>query len=321
MSKRHLTLLVAFFFIFWFAVSSQTQVRADKSRQVVTIAEQYGLAYAPIQIMRQLKLLEKNLPGVQVKWRQLGNTAIIREAMLAGEVDMGFMAIPPFLIGYDKGMQWKIACGLSQSPVGLVTNRNWVRSIKDFSSKDRIAVPQPGSVQHILLSMACEQEMGDARKYDKQLVTLAHPDGMTALLAKKDITAHFTAPPYLFMELETKGARQVLDGREVMGGDFTFIVGVVPAKFHDENPRTYKAIVKSIGQAIDYLNADLRRAAQRLAPEYQLPEEELFKYLTWPGMAYTTAIKGIDRFSGFMLSQGYLSRKPRPKEILWDDEP
>ncbi len=159
---------------------SATKENPDATSHI-TIAEQYGLAYAPLQVAKKLQLLEKNLPGLEVTWRQLGNTAAIREAMLAGEVDAGFMAIPPFLIGWDKGMEWKIACGLSTSPVGLVTNKEGIRSLRDFTAADRIAVPQPGSVQHILLAMACDNLFGDPQKLDHILVTMAHPDGMNAL--------------------------------------------------------------------------------------------------------------------------------------------
>ncbi|MDF2523174.1 MAG: ABC-type nitrate/sulfonate/bicarbonate transport system, periplasmic component, partial [Clostridiales bacterium] len=83
----------------------------DRNKQSLSIAEQFGLAYAPLQIIKELDLLEKNLPETDIRWKQLGNTAAIREAMLADEADAGFMAIPPFLIGWDKGMTWKIACG------------------------------------------------------------------------------------------------------------------------------------------------------------------------------------------------------------------
>ena len=67
--------------------------------KTVTIAEQYGLAYAPLQIMRSREFYEKLEPGIEIKWVKLGNTAAIREAVLAGEVDLGFMGLPHFLIG------------------------------------------------------------------------------------------------------------------------------------------------------------------------------------------------------------------------------
>ncbi len=297
---------------------SKSENTSDDAK--INIAEQYGLAYAPLQIVKELKLIEKNLPGIQVNWKQLGNTAAIREAMLANEVDAGFMAIPPFLIGWDKGMDWKVACGLSTSPVGLVTNNAEIKSIKDFTEKDRIAVPQPGSVQHILLSMACERELGDSKKLDNLLVTLAHPDGMNALLAKRDITAHFTTPPYLIKELETPGMHEILNGRQAAGEDFTFIVGVTTKKFHDNDPKSYDALVKAIDEAVKFMNSNKEETLRILSKQYEMSMDEVEKNLGMEGTQYSISVKGIDAFAGFMERNGYISKAPqKAKEVVWEN--
>lgn len=292
-----------------------------KGTAIINIAEQYGFAYAPLQIAKELKLVEKNLPGVTVNWKQLGNTTAIREAMLANEVDIGFMAIPPFLIGWDKGMDWKIAFGLSSSPVALVTNREDISSIRDIGDKDRIALPQPGSIQHILLSMACERELGDAKRLDNLLVTMAHPDGMNALLAGKEITAHFTTPPYLLQELQVKGMHEILNGKQAFGKDFTFIAGVTTRKFHDEKSREYEAVLKSVAEAMDYMKDNRKEAVEILSRQYEMSVEEVEKNLSVEGLEYSLSIKGVDDFAGFMERNGYISKSPGSiKEIIWDDK-
>lgn len=293
---------------------------AKPAEATINIAEQYGLAYAPLQIVKEFKLIEKNLPGVKVNWKQLGNTAAIREAMLANEIDAGFMAIPPFLIGWDKGMDWKIACGLSSSPVALVTNKKEIKSIKDFGVKDRIALPQPGSVQHILLSMACERELGDSKKLDNLLVTMAHPDGMNALLSNQDITAHFTTPPYLLKELDTPGMHEILNGKQALGEEFTFIAGVTTKKFHDNSPREYEALMKAIAQAIEFMGRNREETLEILGKQYEMSIEEVGRNLDMEGTEYSTSIKGVDAFAEFMERNGYISEAPKnAEEIVWDD--
>jgi len=295
------------------------KVEKADGKYKISIAEQYGLAYAPLQIMKEKKLLEKNLPGIEVSWSQLGNTAAIREAMLANKLDVGFMALPPFLIGWSNGMDWKIASALSSSPVGLVTNSENIKSIKDFTEKDRIAVPQPGSVQHILLSMAAEKEFGDSHKLDNKLVTMAHPDGMNALLSKKDVTAHFTSPPYLFEELENKAMKEILTGEEALGSEFTFIAGVTTKKFHDNNPEIYSAFVKALHESMDFITNNPKEASKILAPIYKLSEEKTLKYLTAPGTEYSKEVKGILQFAEFMKKNNYINKIPNFNDILWED--
>ncbi|TCL69398.1 NitT/TauT family transport system substrate-binding protein [Hydrogenispora ethanolica] len=285
----------------------------------ISIAEQYGLAYAPLQIMKEMKFLEKKLPGLKVVWSQLGNTAAIREAMLAGKVDVGFMAIPPFLIGWNHGMPWKIACGLSESPVGLVTNQQEIRSLGDFTKTARIALPQPGSVQHILLAMACERQLGDAKKLDNQLVTLSHPDGMNALLAKKDITAHFTAPPYLFKELLHPDMHQIMDGTEAFGKEFTFIVGVCTEQFHQQSPRVFKAFLQALQETLRFMRENPEQTVSRLSAEYKIPAAELNQYFQEKGLKYNLEVKGVKEFAAFMKRQGYINKLPRKmSELYWE---
>ncbi|KPU45317.1 alkanesulfonate transporter substrate-binding subunit [Oxobacter pfennigii] len=298
---------------------TKMQGRKDNQERI-QIAIQFGLAYAPLEIMKQQKILEKNLPGVEIEWKQLGNTAAIREAMLSGDLDAGFMAIPPFLIGWDKGMEWKICCGLSKSPVSLVTWKENIKSIRDFTKEDRIAMPQPGSVQDILLAMACGKGFDNPRKFEGQIITLSHPDGMNALLTRGDVTAHFTAPPYLSMELEEPGVHEILKGNDVMEGDFTFIVGVTTDKFYDNSPELYEGFIASIKESADFINDNPEEAAHILSQVYDMPEEDILEYLHMEGVEYGLNVEGTKKFAGFMKKNGYISRDiTNERDIFQED--
>src|SRR6056297_2465030 len=288
----------------------------QKNEKTLVVAEQYGLAYAPLQIVRAQGLLEAELPEYRVEWRRLGNTAAIREAMLAGRLDAGFMGIPPFLIGYDRGMEWRIFTGLSEAPLGLVSWREDVRSLEDFGPEDRIALPQPGSIQHILLSMACERQLGEARALDNRLVTMNHPDGMNALLSGRGISAHFTSPPYLMEELAAKGTHLVVSGREAMGGDFTFIVGVATNSLLQESPEAIGALRRALAQAIYLLEHEREQVLGLLSNEYGLEQETLTDYLDWEGMEYSQQVAGVERFIEFMRAQGYLESSFSVGQVL-----
>ena len=278
----------------------------QSSQKSITIAEQYGLAYAPVQLIKELKLLEESDPDLKIEWKQLSNTTSIRESMLAGEVDIAFMAIPPFLIARDKGMEWKIISGLSESPLGLMTNREAINSLSDFKDEDKIALPQPGSIQHILLSMAAQRKFGDSGKFDEQLLTMSHPDAMNALLAGGEVSSHFASPPYLFLESREEGIKKVLSGKEAFGGDFTFIVGVSTEGFYQNQSENYKIFSAALKEAINFMQKNSAEAADILADNYNLSESEMREYLNWPGMIFTSEIKGLEEFITFMTAEGYL---------------
>jgi len=275
----------------------------------VRIAEQFGLAYAPLTVVRSRGLLEERLPGTEVEWVQLGNAAAIREAMLAGRLDIGFMGIPPFLIGADRGMEWKVFTGLARAPLNLVTINPAVRNLSDIGPQHRIALPQPGSIQHILLSMASQREFGDPTRFDNQLLTLAHPDAMTALLSGAGVTAHFASPPYVYEELAADGAQSILSGNEAFGGPFTFIVGVSAPGFAEESggETALRELNAVLAESMALIQQEDSTVVAELAGLYGVPDDKLRTYLGNPELVYTSRVEGLRRFLEAMTEFGYLT--------------
>lgn len=290
----------------------------EEKPKEINIAEQFGIAYAPLQIMREQKLLEKALPGVKINWKQYGGPIPIREGMLAGEIDFGFMGSAPVLIGIDNGMKWKYATGISFNQVALVTDRPGINSIRDFSDEDRIAILSPGSTQHILLCIASNQEFGDPNKFDNQIVSLSHPDAMDALIADTEITAHFATPPYVDIELK-HGMKIVTTAEEIMGQPFTFITGVALEAFYEERPEEYAAIILSLNTAIDYINNNLDEAVSLLAPIYGIDEAALKSQMTYHGTIYSNQLTGIDKLAEEMYRIGVLKNPINYHEVVFPE--
>ncbi len=290
--------------------------KQNSEDKTIRIGEQYGLAYAPLQIMKAKAFLEELRPEVTVKWLKLGNTAAIREAILSGDLDAGFMGIPPFLIARDKGMEWKIATGLSSSPLGLVVPVNTYTNLSDFKINSRIALPQPGSIQHILLTMAAERESGDPTMLDKNLISLKHPDGMNALLSGA-VEGHFTSPPYLFYEDDNRDFEILITGDEAMGEPFTFIVGAVTEKFYNENRGLYDDYLTALKQSITFIDKNRSETVEILSKVYGMDKDILSEFLYRPGMVFDTSVKGLNRFISFMESRGYLENSLTPESVLF----
>ena len=265
----------------------------------VNIAEQFGIAYAPLQIMKEQQLLEKALPGVKINWKQYGGPTPMREAMLAGEVDFGFMGSAPVLIGIDNGMKWKYATGISFNQVALVTDNPNIKSLRDISDTDRIAILSPGSTQHALLSIASNQVFGDPDKFDNQIVSLSHPDAMDALIADTEIVAHFSTPPYLDKELAL-GMHIVTTGEEIMGQPFTFITGVALEDFYENQPEEYDAFLIALNTAIDFINNNMDESVSILAPIYGIDEAALKVQMTYNGTIYSNELLGIEKLADEM---------------------
>src|SRR5258708_34964407 len=99
--------------------------------------------------------------------------------------------------------------------------------------------------------MAAEAALGgkfDA--LDHLTVSMAHPDGMVAMLSgKSEITGQFTSAPFMYQELQHTRVHHVLSSYEALGGPSTINLEWTTTKFHDQNPRLYRAFVTAHDEA------------------------------------------------------------------------
>lgn len=296
-----------------------TPVRAEVKE--VRLAKQYGLGYLPLIIMEEHRLIEKHakaagLGDIKVSWATLGGGGAVNDALLSGSVDYIASGVAPLVVLWDKSKgAVKGVSSLISTPNYLNTNNPAVKTIRDFTDKDRIGLPTVKvSIQAIILQMAAAKEFGQEHyaKLDKLTVTMKHPDAMAALLSgKSEITGHLTSPPFMFQELDDKRVRTVFSSYDVLGGPHTFNVFTTTKAFHDKNPKTYAAVFAALEEAIAYINKNKRPAAEIYQKASKTKEslDDLIKQINHPTVSYTTTPLNISRFSDFMYRTGTIKTK------------
>lgn len=228
----------------------------------LTIAHQYGIAYAPLEVMKQQKLIEKHYDGVEVEWSTLNSGSAINEGFLSGDIDVGAMGVGPAVTGVTSGVPYKICSNMSAQPHKIMTNNPNIKSLKDITD-EKIALVNIGSIQHILLAMAAKEQLGDAHALDENIAAMAHPDGMSSLISGS-VDCHLTTSPYVFKEAEEDGITEVEALESVWPSGNSFIVAVASTDLQENNPELYDAVVAALAEAIDYINNNTAEAAEML---------------------------------------------------------
>jgi len=299
-------------------VSTNESSPVDKK---IVIAYQHGMAYAPLNIMDKQELFEKYLPDVEIELKELGSGSAMNEGIISGDVDIAMMGVAPYLIGWDKGVPYKIYSAISHQPSGLVTYDSEITSLVDFTKEDKIALPSYGSIQHILLAMAAEKELGDMHAFDEQLINMKHPEGMQTLMTKQEVKGHFTTSPILNKELEIEGYHQVVSGVEAFGGDFTFAVGVAANDFYNNYPELYDGLVQATNEAMEFINENPEKTAEILAEVEGVTPEIMLTYLQADGVDYTSEPCGILEMAQFMQRGEFISKVPTSMdELVFDND-
>ncbi len=232
----------------------------------ISIAQQFGIGYLILDVLQDQKLIEKHgkAAGVDIK------------------------------VEWSKGRQnVKAVASLGSLPNYLITNNPKVKTIKDLSDKDRIAVPAAGTgFQSRTLQIETARVFGkdEFKKFDNISVSLPHPDATAALISGgSEINTHFSSAPFYYQALENKNVHKVISSYQILGGPATFNVLYTTQKFHDENPKTYKAFYAALVEAAQFVKGNKAKAAETFirVQKSKLPLEFVRKIVEDPENDFT----------------------------------
>lgn len=298
------------------------------------IVRQFGLAFLPIMVMNSEKLYEKRAAelGIETKpvYMTLGSNTAVNEALISGSVNIVTNGPPGFLTLWSraKGSSSEIKCIAS-----LVSQSSWlntrdpnIKSIRDFTDKDRIALSAiKVSIPAIILQMAAAKEFGQAEygRLDKLTVSLSHPDGMSMLLnGKTEINSHFTSPPFQNIERKTSGVHTILTSEDVMGGPSTWSLLFTTVKFKNENPKAIKAFVTALDDAQKFIKANPDKAADiylASSKEGGATKADILQILGDGSINYTLAPQKMMVYANFLKEVGMLKSVPENwKELFFE---
>ncbi|PWC40379.1 ABC transporter substrate-binding protein [Azospirillum sp. TSO22-1] len=287
------------------------------------IAIQYGLGYLPLMVAKNKQLIEKHAEArgagpVKVSWIVLNGGAATNDALLTGNAHIVGAGIAPLLTIWDKtrtSNPVKALTGLDSSAYWINSNNANVRTIRDLTDKDRIAVPAVKiSINSVVLQIAAEKEFGPGHHYDfeKLTVQLSPPEATAALVSgKTEITGHITTPTYGTVQLASPNVHRILSSRDVFG-TATLVLAYGTTKFYEENPKLAAAFVDAVRDGLALIERDKEEAARvYLAEESnKLTHAEVVALLNNPDISYSLVPVNTGVIADFMHRVGSIKTKP-----------
>lgn len=299
----------------------------------IRIAEQFGIVYLLLNVVRDQHLIEKHgkAQGIDIKvdWTQLSGGAAVNDALLSGSIDIAGAGVGPLLTIWDRthGRQnVKAVASLGNFPYYLLSNNPGVKTIADFTEKDRIAVPAVGvSVQSRFLQYAAAKQWGDKEyaRLDKFTLALPHPDASAALIAGgTELSGHFSNPPFQDQELANPNVHVVLNTYDLLGPNSPTVL-FATEKFRDKNPKTYKAFVDALAEAADFAQHDKGAAADTYirVTGAKIDRAALLKIIDNPQFEFSVTPKNTYPLAEFLYRIGAIKNKPESwKDYFFQDE-
>jgi len=301
----------------------------------IRLAKQFSMGYVQFNVLEHQKLIEKHaaalgVPDLKVTWATFNGPDAMNTALVSGSVDVVSGGVPGLVTLWAKTKGTALAVrglsALSSQPFLMNTREARIKTVKDLTDSDRIAVPAVKvSVQAVTLQMAAAQAFG-FDKYDKLdalTLSLSPPDATIGLLGgSQTFDCVFSVPPFQQQQLENPGIHTVLNSFDVMGGPHTFTVAWTTAKFHDENPTVTKALMAALAEATDVINKD-KMAAARLWIEdshSKLSPDFVHNVLAGPQVKWTLVPENTMKYAEFMHKVGTIKEAPASWKDLFFPE-
>lgn len=224
----------------------------------LVIAVQPDLGYSPLYIVEQEGWLKQAMPHVSVTWETLNSGSAMETGMLSGSIDVGAGGVAPFILGWSKGVGWKLVTSLGESDLWLVVKPQ-ITSFKSITPSDRIAVVAPTSIQAIILKAAAQKYLGNPSALDQNLTILSHPVAYQAFRSGT-IQGALDAPP--FQQEEVAAGGHVLLKSYSLFGPSTFNSAFALPSYYNSHKQIMNVLVQQVKRAVALLNSHPNQAAK-----------------------------------------------------------
>ncbi len=320
------------------ALASPPFLRSALAQEVstVTLLMQHGLPYLPQMVMDSQKLVEKHaakagLPNVKTEYKHLGGTANLIDALLAGQMHGGVVGVPALATLWNRTsgtpQEVRALSAVQSMPYILLTNSRTIKTLRDFTDKDKIALPAVKvSAQAVCLQMAAAKEWGDEHfaKLDPITISRAHPDAVTAILSGgSEINSHYAPAPFYYYELEAPGITQILKSYDTLGGATTNGIMIMSMAFRDANPKITGAIYTALEEANAFINKNPGDAAEiyiKATNEKRADKTRMTKMVADPDNVWTTTPQSSMKYLTFMHKVGTIKKLPASWKDLYMPE-
>ena len=319
MSKRSWPLALLLILQVLFVSACGTSAGAGSSSSdpaSFTIVYQPGIGAAPFVILKTQQTLDKQFPHTKFQWVIVNSGAAVREAVISNQGQLGTLGLPPFLVGWDKGMDWKVLLATSRTDSWLVSKNPRLKSLKDFGPNDKIGVVAPDSQQAIQLRKAAQDQLGNAHALDRNLVAIGSADGEQALLSGQ-LAAQFSGSPFQEREVAA-GGHIILHSGDTFGPVGAGLI-VLSQGFYNQYPTFSKKIYQDLIDVTSYIEKHHTQTAQYLSQDKSGGGGKAAQFKTLldnPNLIFEKTPTGLVAYANFMKSIGLISKAPQSVKDL-----
>ncbi len=269
-------------------------------------------------VTKNLGLVAKYMPGVEINYIKVGGGGDMLRAIAADQIDFGGLGNPPTAIGVARGLPIKGTMVLNMLDfveAMVVRTDEEIKSFADLEGKT-IAAPF-GSTTHYLLLQALADEGIDPASMD---ILDLRPADIAVAWSRGDIDAAWFWEPNLDKTVKDGGNIFMTSGIMAQRGYPTWDVGVVMEEFAEQYPDYVELFIKAECEGIDYWINNPAETAKIIAEELELSLPDATRMMRGTGMVPCEAQLGPDYMGTEEAAGGFVDTLLATSDFLVSQE-
>jgi len=222
------------------------------------------------------------------------------DALVANQLDMGYVGTPPALIAAARKVDLSIIAGVNAEGSALIVDET-INNVSDLRGK-KIATPLPGSIQYVMLGMLLAENNMSYRDLEIFPGTIKPPD-MPGVLETGHINGYIAWEPYAAKAV-VMGVGKVLVESHDIWPDHPCCVLVTRNDFAEENRAIVQGVIRAHKRAIKFIGENPEEAKSIAVKYTKLDAKTIEEALPRIKFNYMVNVDGTRRFVKEIVSLG-----------------
>ncbi len=247
------------------------------------------------------------------------------EALLAGEIDLGYIGPVPAINGFVRSRGGlRVIAGAADAGAVLVARKDAnIKTAKDLNGKI-VAIPQLGNTQDISLrNLLGSVNLKDAAKGGTVTIIPAGNSDILTLILKGEVDAALVPEPWGSIMVKQASAAVVLDSHEVWrSGKYTTCVLMVSTKFLNDYPDLVEKWLAAHVEITERINHDkdngknIINGMMKKITKKNLPDDIMNSSLSRITITNNPEKESIEEFVQISLKNGYIKGDPDVSNLV-----
>ena len=308
----------------WLATAGALCHSADEIR----IGWVYAMANAPVLVADSNGYFKEQ--ELDAKLLSFTSGPLLKQAMVAGEIDLAYIGSPPVYHWFSRGLESKILAKVNYGQAAVVSRKDsGVTALADLEGRKMAGVRRGSGMDVLLRGYVIGEAAGLVPDKDTQIISM--PSGnMGPSLESKVVDAAFMWEPFISQFLLRGNTQVIFDMNEAEPRYPWYIISAMPEAMEQRPDAIVKAL-RAHRKAVDFLNSsedagnDVIAAAFRLGevtgPDGAVyPPAEVVRQartrLGWEWSLNDNDVAFIQRLMDWSLELGYIKKKLTTGDLI-----